>query len=186
METKKYRIKTEKELIEEFGVDFRANNFGGWAHGDMDDMLGKVYTEDEVHFYEDHYCIGRSYFSFNTEYIEEYSKKDNTENTSYRGQEWITFSDKILHHIENYTVPQYGDYPDDQACTWSAKDCMLTIGRYVSRFGQNSRTGQEELDLMKIAHYACLASTKLDIPEEETITITLKEYNELLEKSKGE
>jgi len=107
---------------------------------------------------------------------------------SLRGEQWVSFTDEVLTHIEEYTVPQYGDYPNDQAQSWDASDCITAIARYASRFGTNSRPGQESLDLMKIAHYACLASAKLDVPAEATITITVKEYKELINASieKGE
>ena len=105
----------------------------------------------------------------------------NNETLSNRGEQWVDFASELLKHIEEYTVPQYGDYPNDQAMTWSAEDCTLAISKYSARFGTNSRPGQEKLDLMKIAHYACLATGKIDtFKEEKTVTITEKEYNYLL------
>lgn len=80
---------------------------------------------------------------------------------SLRGQEWQRFADEVADHIEHYTVPQYGDAPDDQIEKWSAEQCVNQISKYASRFGSNAREGQDKLDLMKIAHYACLAANKM-------------------------
>ena len=35
--------------------------------------------------------------------------------TSNRGIQWREFYNLVMSHIEEYTVPQYGDMPDDQA-----------------------------------------------------------------------
>lgn len=85
---------------------------------------------------------------------------DNDGNLSKRGEEWREFSAMVLHHVENYTVPQYGDMGEDQVTNYTAEDCVKAIGKYASRFGTNQREGQETLDLLKIAHYACLALNK--------------------------
>lgn len=79
---------------------------------------------------------------------------------SKRGEEWVAFSAKVLAHIEDYTVPQYGDAPNDSITTWSDAACVEQIGKYAARYGKNARDGQEQLDLLKIAHYACLAFHK--------------------------
>ncbi len=97
---------------------------------------------------------------------------------SKRGQEWLTFAEEVLTHTEVYTVPQYGDLPDDQASKWTAQDCITAILKYGARFGTNSRSGQGKLDIVKIAHYACLAHNKLE-DVEPMVTITQAEYDEL-------
>nr|DAK17428.1 MAG TPA: hypothetical protein [Caudoviricetes sp.] len=81
--------------------------------------------------------------------------------TAQRTKDWNEFAAKVADHIENYTVPQYGDAPNDNVEVWSAQDCIAQIQKYAARFGNNQRTGQEELDLMKIAHYAQLAMGKM-------------------------
>lgn len=81
--------------------------------------------------------------------------------TAQRTKDWNEFAAKVAAHIENYIVPQYGDAPNDNVAAWSAQDCIAQIQKYAARFGNNQRTGQEELDLMKIAHYAQLAMDKL-------------------------
>lgn len=81
--------------------------------------------------------------------------------TAQRTKDWNAFAAKVADHIESYTVPQYGDAPNDNVESWSAQDCIAQVQKYAARFGNNQRTGQEELDLMKIAHYAQLAMGKM-------------------------
>lgn len=81
--------------------------------------------------------------------------------TAQRTKNWNEFAAKVADHIENYTVPQYGDAPNDNVESWSSQDCIAQIQKYAARFGTNQRAGQEKLDLMKIAHYAQLAMGKL-------------------------
>lgn len=80
--------------------------------------------------------------------------------TSFRGAEWQEFSKRVLSHVEGYTVPQYGDYPNDQASKWTIEDCLNNIQKYMNRYGKNARDGQQELDFVKMAHYICLAWKK--------------------------
>lgn len=80
--------------------------------------------------------------------------------TAQRTKDWNEFAAKVADHIENYTVPQYGDAPNDNVEAWSAQDCIAQVQKYAARFGTNQRVGQEQLDLMKIAHYAQLAMDK--------------------------
>ena len=80
---------------------------------------------------------------------------------SLRGNDWQVFSSVVACHIDNYTVPQYGDKGSDEADDFTAEDCVKQIKRYTARHGKNSRPDQDELDLLKIAHYAQLAYTKL-------------------------
>lgn len=79
---------------------------------------------------------------------------------SNRGKEWEYFSDKVLDHIDIYTVPQYGDYPEDQLTEWSAFECLLAVKKYIARYKKNSRPGQQELDFLKMAHYVAVAYFK--------------------------
>lgn len=80
---------------------------------------------------------------------------------SNRGQEWHYFANTVGNHIETYTVPQYGDAPDDQIAEWTPEQCAKQIAKYAARFGRNSRDEQDLLDMVKIAHYACLAYNKM-------------------------
>jgi len=76
---------------------------------------------------------------------------------SRRGEQWIEFSREVFAHVEKYTVPQYGDMPNDLASRFSAADIKASIDRYVCRIGTNRRgVGEAKRDALKIAHYACM------------------------------
>jgi hypothetical protein len=81
---------------------------------------------------------------------------------SERSRDFAYFALAVVRHIDEYTVPQYGDRPHDPVESWDAQQCMDCITRYVNRFGRNVR-GKEEAkrDLLKIAHYAQLAYDRL-------------------------
>ena len=83
--------------------------------------------------------------------------------TTMRGRLWCDFAEAVLEHIEEYTVPQYGDAPDDELSEWTSTECMTAIRKYTRRHGKNSREGQDALDCLKIAHYACAAHVKIEI-----------------------
>lgn len=76
---------------------------------------------------------------------------------SQRGNEWMLFAGRVADHIDNYTVPQYGDKGQDLASTYTAEECMKQAQKYIQRFGKNQRPGQEQLDLLKAAHYIQMA-----------------------------
>ena len=78
-----------------------------------------------------------------------------------RGVEWSLFADKVFQHINSYTIKQYGDMGDDQLTDYTAEDCIKQVQKYCNRFGKNQRDGQQELDLIKAAHYLCVAHSKL-------------------------
>jgi hypothetical protein len=81
---------------------------------------------------------------------------------SQRGRDFAEFAEKVVRHIEDYTVKQYGDAPNDQVEEWTPEQCMRQIGKYVARFESNARGEQEKFrDLVKVAHYAQLAWLKL-------------------------
>lgn len=81
--------------------------------------------------------------------------------TTNRGAEWEEFSNMVSDHIENYTTKQYGDAPNDNVQDMTAEDCIKQVMKYSKRFGNNQRSGQDLLDMLKIAHYACLAHSKM-------------------------
>jgi len=81
---------------------------------------------------------------------------------SKRGDEWTEFSFRVLKHVEEYTVPQYGDKGEDNVSEWSADSCFEQIERYLKRRKTNQRSGQKRLDILKMAHYLCLADAKLE------------------------
>lgn len=74
---------------------------------------------------------------------------------SKRGEEWLTFANEVLQHIETYTVPQYGDKGEDRASEYDLAVIAEHIGRYRDRIGSNARGPIEaRRDMIKIAHYA--------------------------------
>ena len=81
---------------------------------------------------------------------------------SNKSQQWQGFSEQVDDHIENYVVPQYGDYPDDMAENFTTADIKAQLQRYVGRIGSNARGPVEaHRDCLKIAHYACLLRSKI-------------------------
>ena len=80
----------------------------------------------------------------------------------YRCLEWRLFSKAVEEHVRMYTVPQYGDAPVDQAEGWTPEQCMEAVKRYTNRFNSNARGSDEQIrDMLKVAHYSCLAYFKL-------------------------
>lgn len=87
---------------------------------------------------------------------------------SKRELEFDMFAGITLQHIKNYTVPQYGDAPSDQVEEWTPAQCMDSVKRYANRIDTNSRGRLESIrDMVKVAHFACLAFTKLKPTREE-------------------
>ena len=82
---------------------------------------------------------------------------------SVRGSEWSRFADQVLEHIELYTVPQYGDKPDDNVEEWDSYDCMKQVSKYLKRLKTGQRPGERKRDLLKIAHYTQMAHDKLNV-----------------------
>lgn len=76
---------------------------------------------------------------------------------SNRGKEWVAFAALVLEHIDEYTVPQYGDAPHDQASGFTEQDIAANLRRYMNRLETNARGPVEaQRDLLKIAHYCAL------------------------------
>ena len=77
-------------------------------------------------------------------------------------EEWKEFSERVTGHIENYVIPQYGDYPDEMIENWDVKSIQDQLVRYVKRIDTNVRSITEgRRDALKIAHYACYLFDKL-------------------------
>lgn len=87
---------------------------------------------------------------------------DDEPHVSCRGLEWLSFSDSVFEHVENYTVKQYGDKGKDNVSDWSAEECFKLVEKYLKRRNSNQRPGQRRLDIFKAAHYLCLAESKLE------------------------
>jgi len=85
-----------------------------------------------------------------------------SEEKSIREWDWWRFSTIVAKHIANYTIPQYGDAPDDQIEGWTHEECVRAIGKRAARHSSNARGRIETLrDLVKIAHEAQLAFDKM-------------------------
>lgn len=78
---------------------------------------------------------------------------------SKRGQAWLKFASKVLQHIEEYTVPQYGDEGEDIATDYKVEDSLNGAKKYIARFGRNARDGEQFRDFLKAAHYIQMAFT---------------------------
>lgn len=87
---------------------------------------------------------------------------------SKKGEEFAKFSVEVLKHIEDYAVPQYGDYPNDLIKETSIQDIVHDMKRYLYRMETNAR-GQKEVerDFLKLAHYSCIAFYKLKEKEDD-------------------
>lgn len=77
--------------------------------------------------------------------------------------EWLAFSSITQKHIGSYTIPQYGDAPDDNLQTWTIEDCLRAIDKYVKRNMRVNARGRKEAlrDMVKIAHYAAVIFWKM-------------------------
>ena len=79
-----------------------------------------------------------------------------------KGSQWEKFSKKVGEHIEDYVIPQYGDYPDEMIENWSIHDFKSQLLRYHTRIGTNARGIKEsKRDCLKVAHYACYVYEEL-------------------------
>jgi hypothetical protein len=73
----------------------------------------------------------------------------------------MEFSEKVLDHIENYVVPQYGDLPDKFLEIMTEDDMIHDVERYIRRMKSNVRgVSESKRDLLKIAHYMNLIFLK--------------------------
>jgi NTP pyrophosphatase (non-canonical NTP hydrolase) len=78
---------------------------------------------------------------------------------SKRGSDWLTFQAQVLSHIETYTVPQYGDKPDDQLSGWTIEHCLEEVKKYANRVYKVTPDRQMR-DFLKMAHYIQAAHIK--------------------------
>ena len=119
-----------------------------------------------------------SYFEENEHYVESgigvgdcliFKQSNWSEKMKTKQGEWVDFSVDVFNHIQNYCLPQYGDYPDEMIEGWTSKDIKTMLEKYIKRIGSGMRGVEEaERDTLKIAHYACLLRSKL-----------MEEHNEL-------
>lgn len=79
-----------------------------------------------------------------------------------RIHEWNYFTKIVRTHVLEYTIPQYGDSPTDEVEGWTPEMCILAVQKYTRRFESSKRGPDETLrDMLKIAHFACIAYFKL-------------------------
>ena len=71
---------------------------------------------------------------------------------SKRAMSWLDFSFEVLTHIEEYTIPQYGDKGEDQITEWCERDCLRAVSKRIARYGRNTREGQQAMDFLNMAH----------------------------------
>lgn len=73
---------------------------------------------------------------------------------------WGKFAAAVSEHIRSYVMPRYGD--DDFAEHYTVQQCVDQAEKYLHRVKKGmSRPGEEKSDLMKAAHYAQKAWSKL-------------------------
>lgn len=82
-----------------------------------------------------------------------------------RAKNFQAFARRVVEHIDNYAVPQYGDAPHDSVETWTSGDCYRQVERYLKRRNTAVRQGEQRLDIMKMVHYLQLADEKLQREE---------------------
>jgi len=79
-----------------------------------------------------------------------------------RGTQFIKFAKDVLTHVDTYTIPQYGDAPDDMVESWSAEHVRNQMDKYIKRMANNGRGHEDNLlSCLKISHYACILMDKL-------------------------
>lgn len=79
---------------------------------------------------------------------------------SDRALDFADFAEKVCDHIDNYSVPQYGDKGEDEASDYTAEDCIKAAKKYLARYGRAQRENEQFLDLIKAAHYIQMAADK--------------------------
>lgn len=87
-----------------------------------------------------------------------------------REEEWAYFSAVTASHIFNYANTQYGNKGEDQCTGWTKDDMLRQNEKYVNRNkGKENARGRVEAlrDMVKQAHYACIAFWKMDPTKEE-------------------
>ena len=78
-------------------------------------------------------------------------------------EQWQKFSKLVENHIDNYVIPQYGEFPDKMIEGWDVFNIETNLIRYVARIGTNVRgISEQKRDALKIAHYACYLLAKLE------------------------
>lgn len=93
-------------------------------------------------------------------FMEDYVHKAEPEST--RARRFATFAYEVISHIDGYTVPQYGDSPDDNVELWSSEDCHKQAEKYIKRRNTSRRPDEKKLDILKAVHYLQMAYEKME------------------------
>lgn len=73
-----------------------------------------------------------------------------------KSKQFRQFSVYIRGHIDEYVVPQYGDFPDKTIAKFTPEKIQGKLEAYVDRIGKSSRGSEDALrDCLKMAHFAC-------------------------------
>lgn len=79
-----------------------------------------------------------------------------------RGGQFRAFAYDVAKHVDEYTVPQYGDMPGDMVEEWTPTHVVHQMEKYLKRMRCNGRGNEDNiLSCKKIAHYACILDGKL-------------------------
>lgn len=82
--------------------------------------------------------------------------------TTNRGRQFAYFAKQVTKHVDLYTVPQYGDSPDDMVESWTPTHVINQMQKYLKRMENNGRGDEDNiLSCKKLAHYACILEDKL-------------------------
>ena len=70
--------------------------------------------------------------------------------------QWQQFTTVVGDHINEYVIPQYGDFPDQTIAKFTPEKIQGKLEAYVDRIGKSSRGPEDAArDCLKIAHFAC-------------------------------
>ena len=110
---------------------------------------------------------------------------------SNRGVMLDMFTEEVFRHVEEYTIPQYGDFQNDQLTSWTEHDVKTAIRKYVNRLDTNQRGELEATrDLFKIVHYvSVLYCKRMQIEDEFKLMLdedTAKKNNTTTSEEKAE
>lgn len=97
-----------------------------------------------------------------------------------RGENWLKVSERVLRHIEEYAVPQYGDAPNDAIEGWAIEECFKQTERYLSRRNTSMRPKEKALDILKSIHYLSLALEKIEKEGEKDVKSYTLNWEDLL------
>ncbi len=78
---------------------------------------------------------------------------------SNRLDDWLLFGGYVSKHIEEDTIPEYGDKGNDRATELTIHDLLKDCDKYIKRYGKVTKERQEK-DFYKMVHCVCMAWDK--------------------------